>query len=89
MDANETGHRMGPPAWERGKGRMAERKRQEGKRQQDRGKGQAGRDQQGSRAQPRPPCFLAAAACDLTGRGVGMGRRGNGDARHCSLCLFD
>lgn len=56
---------------------MAERKSGGGgKRRQERGKSQAGQDQQGSKAQQWPPCFLAAAACDLMGRGVGMERQG-------------
>lgn len=52
---------------------MPGRKRGEGK---ETGKGQAGQDQQDSRAQQRPPCFLAASACDLMARGVGMERQG-------------
>ena len=55
---------------------MAERKEVGGgERRQERGKGQAGCNQWGSKAQQRPPCFLAASACDLMAGVWGRGGR--------------
>lgn len=75
-------------AWERRKGRMADRKRGEGKRRPERGKGQAGRDQQGSKAQQWPPCFLAAAVCDLMDRGVGMKQQGEWGTQDTGVFVY-
>lgn len=55
---------------------MAERKEMGGgERRQERGKGQAGQNQQGRKAQQRPPCFLASSACDLMAGAWGWGGR--------------
>lgn len=50
--------------------------------------GQAGRDQQGSEAQQWPPCFLAAAVCDLMDRGVGMKQQGEWGTQDTGVFVY-